>query len=247
MKREYISQYSQCLNREMHLLVYGHTGVPLLAFPCQDGMCDNWESFQMQDTLADFIESGAIQLFCVDTVDRESWSDTDGDKGHRAWMQEQYYHYIVDEALPLIHQINGSDRMPITAGFSLGATHAAIVFLRRPDLFAGMLACSGCYDAPGYFWDGWCDGTLYDNSPVHFLANMPEDHPYIDLYNQRKIAVCIGQGRWEEEGRRTTAILRDICSQKGINGWVDFWGFDVDHDWPWWRKQIRYFLPWLLE
>lgn len=246
MKREWVAHHSHCLNREMHMLVYGTGGTPLIAFPCQDGMCDNWESFQMQDTLADFIESQTIQLFCVDTVDRESWSDRQGNKEHRANVQEAYYHYIVDEALLLIHQINGSGRLPVTAGFSLGATHAAICFLRRPDLFGGMLGCSGCYDAV-HFWDGWCNGTLYDNSPVHFLANMPLDHPYISLYNQRKIAVCVGQGCWEEEGRRTAAQLRSIFEQKGIHGWVDFWGYDVNHDWPWWKKQICYFLPWLLE
>lgn len=182
----------------------------------------------------------------MDTVDRESWSDVYGDKEHRAAVQENYYHYIVEEALPLIRQINGSQALPIATGFSLGATHAAIVFLRRPDLFGGFLGCSGCYDAP-HFWGNWCNSTLYDNSPVHFLENMPSDHPYISLYNQRKIAICVGQGRWENEGRRTAGILRNIFERKGIHGWVDFWGYDVDHDWPWWKKQIRYFLPFLLE
>ena len=151
----------------------------------------------------------------------------------------------LDEALPFIKEINGEQGIPITTGFSLGATHAAIVFLRRPDLFGGVLGCSGCYDA-AYFWGNWLNGVLYDNSPVHFLANMPEDHPYVKLYNQRKIAICVGQGAWEDEGRRTAAILRDVFQKKGIHAWVDFWGYDVNHDWPWWRKQIRYFLPWLL-
>lgn len=246
MKREYIAQYSQCLERELHLLVYGHDGVPLIAFPCQDGMCDNWESFNMPDELSDFIESGQIQLFCVDTVDRESWSDVNGDKGHRAWVQEQYYHYIIDEVVPLVHQINPTGHLPLVTGFSLGASHAAIVFFRRPDLFAGVLGQSGCYDTP-HFWDNWCNDILYDNSPVHFLANMPADHPYIRLYNQKKIILCVGQGRWEGECRRTTGLMREIFERKGIYGWVDFWGYDVDHDWPWWKKQIRYFLPYLLE
>lgn len=246
MRREWIKHYSGWLNREMNVLVYGDRGVPLPAFPCQDGMCDNWEGFGMPDTLADFIEEGRIQLFCVDSVDRESWSDVYGDKEHRAYIQENYYHYIVDEVVPFIHQVNGTGSLPLATGFSLGATHAAIVFFRRPDLFGGFLGCSGCYDAP-HFWGDWCNGTLYENSPVHFLENMPGDHPYISLYNQRKFAVCVGQGRWENEGRRTASILKGIFERKGIHGWVDFWGYDVDHDWPWWRKEIRYFLPWLLE
>ena len=76
---------------------------------------------------------------------------------------------------------------------------------------------------------------------------MPADHPYIQMYNQRKIILCVGQGRWESEGIRTTAQMGNIFYRKGIQGWTDFWGYDVDHDWPWWKKQIRYFLPFLLE
>ena len=71
MKREWITQYSRCLNREMHLLVYGWTGTPVLAFPCQDGMCDNWESFAMPQTLENELNAGTIQLFCVD-INRQS-------------------------------------------------------------------------------------------------------------------------------------------------------------------------------
>lgn len=245
MKRQFVSQYSARLQREMHMLVYGETGVPILAFPCQDGMCDNWESFQMPETLSDYIESGRIQLFCVDTVDKESWSDKDGDKGHRAWVQEQYFHYIAEEAVPFIRRINGGTALPIAVGFSLGGVHAAIVFFRRPDLFGGVLAQSACLHAP-FFWDGWCDGTLYDNSPLDFLSNMPADHPYIAVYNQRRMVLCVGQGPWERECQRTTKIMAKLLPEKGIHAWVDIWGYDSDHDWPWWKKQIRYFLPYLL-
>ena len=55
--------------------------------------------------------------------------------------------------------------------------------------------------------------------------------------------MCVGQGAWEDEGRRTTAIMRDIFAAKGVNATCDFWGYDVDHDWPWWKVQIRYYLP----
>ena len=237
--------FSAPLAREMHLLVYGERGVPLLAFPCQDGMCDNWEGFQMPEELSDFIDSGRIRLFCVDTVDRESFSDRGGDPAHRADMQERYYRFIVDEVVPLIRQKNPEGGLPLVTGCSLGASHAAICFFRRPDLFGGVLGMSGCYDTV-HFWDGWCNGTLYDNSPVHFLPNLPPDHPYPSIYNQRRIIFCAGQGRWEREAIRTTALLRDSLQQKGVAVWADFWGYDVDHDWPWWKKQIRYFLPFLL-
>ena len=239
---ENICWYSGNLQRDMNVKIYGGGGLPLLIFPTQDAMSDNFENFGMIDTLKNFIDANKIQLFCVDTVDSESWSNIFGDKVWRAARQESYYNYIIEEVLPLIRNKNSSKKLPIAIGCSLGALHAAIVFLRRPELFGGMLAMSGVYDTK-FLFDGWLNPTLYDNSPIEFLSNMPANHPYISIYNTKKIIFCIGQGRWEEEGLRTTAILKNIFAEKKINAWTDFWGYDVDHDWVWWKKQIVYFLP----
>ncbi len=243
MNREETAHYSQALNREMHMMIYGQGGVPFLCFPTQDSLCHNYEDFGMIHHLADFIEDGKIQLFVVDTVDTESWSPKGWDNGFRAERQEQYFRYITEEALSLIRQRN--PLTPAVTGFSMGANHAAITFLRRPDLFRGMIALSGVYDTD-YFFDGWMNPTLYDNSPERFLPNMPGDHPYIQLYNERKIIFCCGQGAWEEEGVRTLRNLEGIFREKGIHAWCDFWGYDVNHDWPWWFKQMRYYIPHML-
>ena len=240
MKTESICHFSRNLQRDMTIKIYGERGVPFLVFPTQDAMSDNFENFGMIKTLANFIEGGQIKLYCIDTIDKESWSNVYADKSWRAERQEAYYRYVVEEVLPLI------DGLPVTTGCSLGGLHAAIVFLRRPELFAGMLSLSGVYDAK-YFFEGWSNPVLYENSPTDFLANMPTNHYYIDLYNAKKIILCVGQGRWEEECLRTVAIMRDIFAAKKINAWVDFWGYDVDHDWPWWKKQIVYFLPHFLK
>ena len=239
---ENICQFSKNLRRNMTVRIYGTDGLPILVFPTQDAMSDNFENFGMIDTLKDFIDGGQIQLFCVDTVDCETWSNVWGDKIWRAARQENYYRYIIEEVMPLIREKNSSVRLPIATGCSLGGLHSAIVFLRRPELFGGMLSLSGVYDAK-FFFDGWLNSALYDNSPTDFLANMSANHRYIELYNAKKIILCVGQGRWEEEGLRTTAILRDIFRTKQIAAQTDFWGYDVDHDWLWWKKQILYFLP----
>ena len=243
MNKEQIAHYSHSLDREMHIMVYGHGGMPLLCFPTQDSLCRNYEDFGMVDQLSDYIAGGKVRLFVVDTVDPESWSARDGDKAWRSARQEQYFHYIVDEVVPLIHE--RTDRMPVVTGLSMGANHAVITFLRRPDLFQGVIALSGVYGSE-YFFDGWMDAVLYDNSPECFLPNMPADHPYISLYNGRRIILCVGQGAWEDDGVRTLRRLEGIFRDKGIRAWCDFWGYDVNHDWPWWFKQMRYFLPYLL-
>ena len=243
MYRKKLTHWSHSLEREMNAMVYGRKGMPLLAFPTQDSMCRNYEDFGMVDQLSDFLTDGSVQLFVPDTVDAETWSAKDGDKAWRAMRQDQYYHYIVDELVPLIHEQN--DEMPALTGLSMGANHALITFLRRPELFRGVIALSGVYDT-GIFFDGWMDATLYDNAPECFLPNMPADHPYISLYNQRKIILCCGQGAWEEDGVRTLNNLKRIFEEKGIRAWCDLWGYDVNHDWPWWFRQMRYFLPYLL-
>ena len=244
MYREELVHYSGQLDREMHMMIYGHDGLPLLGFPTQDAMCRNYENFGMIDQLRDFLEDGKIRLFVPDTVDRESWSARGWDNSFRASRQEQYFHYITEDALPLILERTGG-RLPMTTGFSMGANHALITFLRRPDLFSGVLGLSGVYDTDVFF-DGWMDETLYMSSPERFLPNMSPDHPYVELYNQKLIILCVGQGAWEEDGVRSLRFLQHVFDEKGIHAWCDFWGYDVNHDWPWWYKQMRYFLPIIL-
>ena len=101
MKTKNICWLSKNLHRDMTIKIYGKHGVPFLIFPTQDAMNDNFENFSMIDTLKDFIDGGKIQLFCVDTVDQETWSNTLGDKIWRAARQESYYRYIIEEVLPL--------------------------------------------------------------------------------------------------------------------------------------------------
>ena len=239
-----VSWFSPRLERDMHIAVYGHDGVPFLVFPCQNSMCHNFADFGMCDVLHDELENGVIQFYCVDSVDAESWSPADWDPVWRANRQENYFLYTVEEVVPFILSENGTGILPFCTGCSMGANHTANTFLRRPDLFSGMLAMSGVYDS-AYFFHGWMNDVLYRNSPEAYMPNLPTDHPYIELYNQKKIVFCIGQGDWEQ-GLPSQRFLDATFREKGIHAWFDYWGYDVSHDWPWWKKQIRYFLPYLL-
>ena len=87
---------------------------------------------------------------------------------------------------------------------------------------------------------------MYQNTPVEYLMNMPADHPYIRMYNERKIIIVVGQGAWEDVLKASTGWLKWVLEQKGINATVDFWGHDVDHNWPWWYKMVAHYVPQLL-
>jgi esterase/lipase superfamily enzyme len=251
MEIQYFKEYSPSLDREMECKVYGHAGRPVLFIPCQDGRFFDFEDFKMADTWGPWIESGQVMVFSIDTIDKETWSNTNGDPRWRIERYEQWINYITDEMVPFIRSMvnerNGWSGFPgvITFGCSLGATHAVNLYLRRPDLFDGCLALSGIYTAE-YGFGSYMDDLVYRNSPVHYMANLPMDHPYIDLYNDHhKCIICCGQGPWEQPA--TTFQLRDIMDAKGIRAWVDVWGYDCAHDWPWWYKQVAYFIPYLLE
>lgn len=246
MKTEYFKEYSHCLNRDMEFKVYGHGGKPILAFPSQDGRFYDFEDFNMVSSIEHLINCGKVQLFCCDSIDKETWSDTFGGKGHRIYMHEQWYYYIINELVPKIFEINKNsnvyfDNKIITVGCSLGAMHAVNFMFRRPDIFDGCIGLSGYYDSDFVFYDYYND-LAYKNSPIRYINDMPYDHEFIDMYRNNKIVMCCGQGAWEDEMIYSLNKFKKILENKGISAWIDLWGKDVNHDWDWWKIQLPYFL-----
>ena len=241
MSKKNVVCTSSILGKEMHVIVHGTKGLPVIVFPTQGQDPESLEEVGLIDELEDYIESGTIQLFCTETVDNESWGGT-GDPAERAERQESYYHYVVDELVPLVNKMSKSKNRPLALGFDTGATQASIVALRRPDLFQGCVCLSGCYDLRRYFGD-WMDATLYDNTPCAFLPNMDPEHPYVAVYNQRQLLFCTGQEASEADSVRSTREMEAQLARLGVEAWCDYWGGDVTHTWYWWKKQIRYFLP----
>ena len=245
MDKKNIVCTSSILGEDMHVVAYGKKGLPVVVFPTQGQAPESLEEVGVIDELADYLDSGTIQLFCTETVDDESWGGT-GDPAERAQRQETYYHYVVDELVPLVAKMNKSGARPLALGFDAGATQASVVALRRPDLFQGCVCLSGCYDARRYFGD-WMDATLYDNTPCAFLSQMPVDHPYVAVYNQRQLLFCTGQEASEADSLRSTHEMGEQFARLGVDVWCDYWGADVTHTWFWWKKQLRYFLPIVLD
>lgn len=247
MEKRYLKNYSARLNRDMEICVYGHAGRPVLFIPCQDGHFYDFESFHMADVLAPRIDGGEIRIYSIDTIDRETWSAQEADGAYKSRMHESWMEYIFHELVPLIKaeaaDAGCADTGIIAFGCSLGATHAVNLYLRRPDLFSGLLALSGIYTASYGFGD-YRDDKVYLNSPVEYMRGLSKDHPYIDIFNRQRAVICVGQGAWEQPD--TTRELDAICKEKGINIWFDYWGNDVNHDWPWWFRQAEYYMPYLL-
>lgn len=132
----------------------------------------------------------------------------------------------------------------LTSGCSMGGFHSANFFFRRPDIFDSLISLSGLYSSK-YFIGDYMDGEVYVNSVLDYVGNMNEDY-YLNLYRHAKIVICTGQGNWETEMVAETKSLSEVLQRKNIPAWIDFWGHDVHHDWPFWRMQMPYFLSHIL-
>lgn len=240
MNIEYYKWYSSTLGRDMELKRYGYDGKPCLIFPCQGGRFFEWEDLGMLDHIFPWIEAGKIQLFAVDSVDNDAWASQWKHPGDRTVVANQYLNYLNDDVVPFIHNTVGGLKGILTSGASMGAYHAMNFFLKRPDAVDAVIAMSGLYRL-NYFIGDYMDEHIYYHSPLTYLPGL-DDPEYLDKIRRADIIVSVGQGDWEDEMVEETRRLQLIFHEKQVPAWFDYWGHDVEHDWPWWKKQLPYFL-----
>ncbi len=231
--------HSPSLGHDMSLKVYGHDGRPVVAFPSQEGRYWDFENWGMVDACAGFIESGRMRIVAVDGIDWQTWANWDAHPGDRARRHEDYDRYLVTEVVPFIRDLTGRETAWAT-GASMGGYHSANALFRHPDLFDGLIAMSGLYQLRMFVGEH-VDDAVYFNSPLLFLPNL-EDPWHLDRLRAARIAIVVGQGAWEEEMIADTRALEGVLRAKGIPAIVDYWGHDVNHDWPWWRRMLPHYL-----
>ena len=124
MRRDYHKWFSPRLGRDMELLVFGHAAECRRSYfqPRRDGIFE-FEDRGMVGAIANKIENGEVQLFCVDSVDSESWYNRSVPARWKIARQVQYDEYIVHEVIPLVKQLNWSP-LRAAVGCSFGGYHA---------------------------------------------------------------------------------------------------------------------------
>jgi esterase/lipase superfamily enzyme len=241
MNIEYHKWFSPNLGQDMELKVYGWFGKPLLVFPAQGGRFYEYEDFKMIDAISYYIESGKIKVYTVDSIDNQSWGNYGAHPADRARRHEDYDRYIIQEVAPFIkNNCADMDQRYMVTGVSMGAYHAGNFFFRHPDIFDTLIAISGLFQLRMFIGD-YVDDNVYFNTPLYFLPDLNDPY-YLDLYRSSRIIIGVGQGAWEDDMLADAYELKRILESKNIPHWIDFWGHDVNHDWPWWRQMMPYFL-----
>ena len=237
MSREYLKRYSQELQRDMEILSFGHAGLPVIVFPTSMGRFHDYEDQGMIAALAPKIDAGELPVFCADSVDGESWYNKSVPPRQRVLRHLQYERYLLHELLPLIRSKNASPQLALT-GCSFGGYHTMNFALKHPDLVSYCVSMGGAFDIH-QFLDGYYDSDCYFNCPPDFLANLTDEW-YLSRYRRLNIVLATGeQDICKDENLRLSGILH----ARAVPHFLDVWGNNTGHDWPWWRQMaVKFFL-----
>jgi len=237
MHREYHRWGSPHLHKDMQLLQFGHAGHPVLVFPSSMGSFHEYEDQRMVETLYDRINSGQLMLFCVDSVDAESWYNKSIDPADRVRRHDAYEKYILHEVLPLIRHRSG--RIDLTVhGCSFGGYHATNFALRHPDAVTNCVSMSGAFDNRN-FLKGYFDDLAYFHNPVDYIQSNDEawyhGHYHGDWFI---ILAASNHDICLDDNYR----MAELLGRKHIPHRLDVWDNNMPHDWPLWRLMARAYL-----
>lgn len=235
MNREYHKWHSKHLNREMEMLVFGHGGAPCLVIPVQDGRFWDWEDRGMLKALSEHLENGWVQLFCVDSVDLESWDNNSIAPRDRAKRHLQYQDYVIQEVLPFMHAKNDNP-FTMALGLSFGAYHSVNLALRFPEKFNRVVALSGIYDIRQWT-QGYDDELVCLGNPFEYIRAI-DDPKQLEEIKKIDWIITIGNGdpAYEENCKFSESMWkRDV--------WHAFRVWDgYAHDWPIWHEMILHYI-----
>ena len=129
------------------------------------------------NSLQEKILAGKIQVYCIDSVDEESFYCKNIAPPERMKRHIQFEKYLLDELIPFIGKQNKNTAL-ISAGCSLGPYHAVNFAFRHPHLFKKVIGLSGRYDLTlqmKFFDDlfgGYWDEDIYYNMPGQYIHNL---------------------------------------------------------------------------
>ncbi len=221
----------------MELLVFGEAGSPVLVFPTFNGRFYEYEDSGMVGALEEKINSGLVQLFCVDSFDKESWRNSSIHPHDRVRRQVTYESYILEEVLPLIRGLNQAQQVTVT-GCDLGGYQSLNLTLRHPEVVNSCVSLSGRFDLKP-FMNGYYDDDFYFNNPLDYLLNL-EDRQILARYANIRFTFAVADhDPYLNENRRMTEILR----LKNIPRTLETWPHNGQDNLSLWRQMAEKFLP----
>lgn len=228
MKEEYKKWLSPNLGIDCELLVFGHSGYPIILFPTSQGRYYENKDFKLIDSVREFIDAGKVKIYCPDSIDRLSWYNKTIHPSDRARNHIWYDKYLLEELVPLARHETGHSKI-IAAGCSFGGYHAVNFAFRHAWLVSHVFSMSGAFDIRNMV-EGFYNDDVYFNNPVDFVPH--DSNP--ELWQMNIVLGTTDRDICRADNERMSGIL----ANKGINHWLDM-RQNADHDWPIWREMFR--------
>jgi esterase/lipase superfamily enzyme len=219
----------------MELLAFGDRGTPVLVFPTSMGRFYQWEDFGMIAHLQPRIDEGLMQLWCVDSVDEESFYNPRIEGQERARRHLAYDRYLTDEVVPAIRRQNRDLALELL-GASFGAFHAVALATRHPGIASRVIGLSGAYDAARWL-DGFREHDAYFVNPLAYLPGLTDDRQLRPL---RETEFVIATGA-DDQNVGASRQLVSTLQEKGVPASLHLWN-GWAHDWPYWKEMVDTFL-----
>ncbi|ANI88037.1 esterase [Arachidicoccus ginsenosidimutans] len=231
MQEFYHKWYSPIIGKDMEMLVFGHSGRPVILFPTSQGKYYEAKDRGLIQSVEWFIDNGFVKIYCVDSIDSWSWYNKNVHPATRAYNHTLYDRYIAEEVLPLALHETGWHTATV-AGCSFGGYHAANFAFRHPEKNHAMISMSGVFDIKSQV-DNHYDDNVYFNNPVDYLPN--DDNGAL-----WQLQIILGTS-YADICYTQNVRLSEILSKKNINYRLDIRG-NAPHDWNMWLEMFPHYL-----
>lgn len=210
MNEFYHKFYSQYLQRDFEMLVFGITGNPVIIFPQAGGRYYDMKDFGVVEGLREKLETGKIKIYCPDTIDYESWYNYDIEPSQRIKRHLQYQLTILRDVIDFAKYELDASTVGL-AGFEFGAYHSTNIMFRYPDIISSLYCLGGTYDIKKHIM-GYYDDNCYYNNPIDYFPGLIDEW-HLTLLRKRDLRICVGSN---DKNFDENIYLSDLLGRKQI-------------------------------
>ncbi len=240
IKEEYHKYYSQYLNREMEMLVFGDGGYPVIFFPEAKGRYFSVKDNGFMEAAEHHLNEGKIKIYCPDSIDGESWYNYNIHPGERVKYHINYENMILNDVIGFAKYETGFVKVGV-AGCNLGGYHALNLAFKHPDNIDSLITMGGTFNIKQFIM-GFYDDNCYFNNPPDYLPGL-SDPWYVDKFREMKIIMGIGE---MDSSLNENKYISHLLNQKSVNHWFDMHQ-NAGHELLFWKEKFPQYLDALIK
>jgi esterase/lipase superfamily enzyme len=223
------------LSRDFEMLVFGHSGFPIILFPTAKGRYYEYKDNGLINSVEHLLDSGVFKIYCPDGIDNDSWYNYSIHPADRVKTHNGYENVILYDVIAFAQHETGYTKVGL-AGCNLGGYHAVNTALRHPDLVSVIISMSGSYDIRPFIF-GYYDDNCYFNNPPDYLPRL-DDAWYLDRI--KSMEIILGCSEWDDS-KDENYRLSNIFKEKGIPHWLDVRP-QSKNEWETWKQMFPLYL-----